>query len=148
LAVKATITKPATNQVMGWHAYIGDKLNGRLQEAAGFKQLVIKGRGEGQPVTVRVALITRQAQAFVKTIALPNSSGEVVIPLSEFRPDSFLLLPRPYPHFLPLWFKSSSTAPMNLADVERLEISFGQHTGPVPVDRSLSVEIASVWLQQ
>lgn len=149
LAVKATLGKPAAGQVMGWHAYIRDELEGRLQEAAGFKQVVLKGRGEsGHPVTVRVALITWQAQAFVKTIALPNSSGEVVIPLSEFRPDSFLLLPRPYPHFLPLWFKSSSTAPLNLADVERLEISFGHHTGPLSLDKSLSVEIASVWLQQ
>jgi hypothetical protein len=65
------------------------------------------------------------------------------LPFSSLQKSSFLLLPRPYPGFLPLRFTSTGTAPFNIADAERLEITFGEGaTTP------LSIEVESIQLQK
>ncbi len=77
-----------------------------------------------EPVQMKLALITKDAQAFATYPILTNQFKEIEIPLHTLMPDSSLLLPRPYPGFLPLWFKSSSNMPFNLIDAERVEVSF------------------------
>jgi hypothetical protein len=134
LVLKATMTSPNAGQVMGWHSYIADRIINRGGDSAAFDHLVVRGRsGTGDSLRVRVALITKDAQAFATTLTLGNQLSEVEIPLTALVKDSALLLPRPYPGFLPLWFTSSATTPLRLSEVDKLEVSFraGEATKPV-----------------
>jgi hypothetical protein len=67
------------------------------------------------------------------------------VPLSSLTRDSFLLLPRPYPGFLPLYFKSESTVPFKLKDAERLEFRW-KPAGKT--DEKNSIEISEVWFEK
>jgi hypothetical protein len=53
-----------------------------------------------------------------------------------------LLLPRPYPGFLPLWFKPGAMGSFNMQDAEKMQvISFGEN-------KPLDIEVVSVWLEK
>jgi hypothetical protein len=128
-------------QMMGWQFYFGDKLKGRETELSSFRNLVIKVRSEN-PVAVKVALITNDAQCFSSAIIVSAEWKEITIPLKSLQTDSLLLLPRPFPGFLPLWFKSAVNGSLDLIDTEKLQVLC--HGEGKPAD----IEITSVWLEK
>ena len=130
---------------MGFQYYFKDKIKGRADDMGAFNNLVVKGRASSGTVPVTISLITEDAQAFSTTISLSQSFGEIEIPLNTLKKDSFLLLPRPYPHFLPLYFSSVSTQPFNLEKVERIELRFGQNKNE---EDKPGIEISWVYLKQ
>ncbi len=149
LIMRATMAKPESAQVMGWQTYIGERVNGRATNGVSFDQLVVKARtANAKPVQLRIALINQQAQAFVGYVTLDQTMKEITLPLNSLKQDSMLLLPRPYPGFLPLWFKSKAEGLFNLNEVERIEVSFG-HDYKEGVDAGpYSIELSSIWLQK
>ena len=142
LALKATMNKPAQGQFMGWQYYFTDKIQGRRDELSTFTKLVLRARAL-QNTSAKLALITAGADAYASTVSLTTEWKEIEIPLSSLQNSSFLLLPRPYPGFLPLRFTSAGTRPFNLADAERLEITFGEGA-----TSSVSIEVESIRLEK
>jgi hypothetical protein len=139
LAVKVTAKNLTDKQVIGWQFYFGDKLKGRFSELASFSKLVIRVRADS-PATLKAGVITQDALCFSSAISAGTEWMEIKIPLASLQTDSCLLLPRPYPGFLPLWFKADATGSLDIADAEKLQIvCYGEGK---PVD----FEIASVWL--
>ncbi len=92
---------------------------------------------------MKINLVTRDAQAFAEYVTLDNQFREIEIPLSDLKKDSYLLLPRPYPGFLPLRFTSAATNPFTISDAEKLEISFSAKN-----ENPTSIEVESVWLKK
>ncbi len=144
LVLKATMSKPSTNAIMGWQYYFGDKINGRSSELSSFTKLVIRARS-AEGATVKLSLITTDAQAFATNISLSKNFKEYEIPLTSLVKDSMLLLPRPYPSFQPLYFTSASIKPFSVADAEKLEVSFSNGT---ITGKPVSVEVESIWLKK
>jgi hypothetical protein len=141
LAVKITAKNLTDKQTMGLQFYFGDKLKGRQTELSSFTKLVLRVRAEN-PVKARLALITKDALCFFGDISAGSEWSEIRIPLTNMQADSFLLLPRPYPGFLPLWFRSNATGQLNLAETEKMQIiCYGEGK---PID----IEVASVWLEK
>ena len=93
---------------------------------------------------VKVVLPTKDAAAYSAALALGTELQEVRIPLSAFRPMPLLLVPRPYPGFLPLQFQPAQPA-FKLTDAEVLQVVVGRR--PLPVGSQLHVDIESVSLQ-
>jgi hypothetical protein len=145
LILKA-IMSSATNNLMGLQFYFSDKIKGRDTELFSMKKAVVKARTTNKtPVKLKLSFISNNAQAFAVYIDLNNEMKEIEIPFSQFQKDSFLLLPRPYPGFLPLWFQPGSTAPFDIKDMEKMEISFLQEPG---LQDSAGIEIESVCLKK
>ncbi|RYD88694.1 MAG: hypothetical protein EOP50_18700 [Sphingobacteriales bacterium] len=67
----------------------------------------------------------------------------VEVPLQHLRPDSTLLLPRPYPGFQPLWFAGQSPS----FDPGRLD-RIGVYFGAGAPGQSPFIEIESIWYQK
>jgi hypothetical protein len=88
--------------------------------------------------------MTKDAVAFSASVQLGADLQELRIPLTSFRPDALLLLPRPYPGFLPLTYQSASQLPLKLSDTEVLQVVLDAAT---PVSGQLHVDIESVSLQ-
>jgi len=134
LVLKTTINGGNASGIMGWQNYFAEKIRGRKPETATFTKLVLKARSESN-TNITVTLITADADAYAAPIALTKGWREIEVPLSHFKKDAFLLLPRPYPHFLPLFFKSASTKPLNIAEAEKVQVSFnGDKNGPASVE--------------
>lgn len=140
LVLKASMNKPDGKALMGWQYFFGDKIAGRQDELSSFTKLVIRARS-AQEARAKILLITTGADAYASVVSLTKEWKEFAIPLSSLQKDAFLLLPRPYPGFLPLRFTSAGNHPLNKSDIERLEITFGEG-----LSSPVSIEVESVWL--
>lgn len=143
----ATMTKPTGNNLFGWQIYFADKLRGRKSELNQFNKLLIKGRSEN-PTPVNVTLISKDGYAYSSKVIFPVILKELEMPLEDFKSDSSLLLPRPYPGFMPLYFRPKGERNFDLNEIEKLEITFGHDIPSNQLNQPLSIEIESVWLEK
>jgi hypothetical protein len=107
----------------GVECFVGDKISGRKTED--FGEVVIRGKNDTAG-KLKITFINGQGEAWSAFIELPDSLGEVGVPFSQLAPDDagFLLLPRPYPGFLPLRFKySGAQGPFSWKDTEKIQIT-------------------------
>lgn len=135
IAIKATSNKSA----MGWQYFFAEKISGRSNELTSFTKLVIRARSPHE-VKIKLSLITTEADAFSTEIQLSKNWQDIEIPLSSLKTDSFLLLPRPYPGFLPLHFKAAGTRTFDITKAEKLEVSFGEKN-----QSPASIEVETVY---
>lgn len=137
------------DHVLGWQYYFADKVKGRQSELASFDKLVVKARTDNTaPVQVKISLITDDALACAAYITVNNKFQQIEIPLRSLKPTPFILLPRPYPGFQPLWFKPGSVEPFDLRQAEKLEITIGNGLAPEDAKKPYSLEVESVWLEK
>ncbi|HEY0177301.1 MAG TPA: hypothetical protein VGC08_13040, partial [Pedobacter sp.] len=145
LVFKVAAAKMRKDQVMGLQLYIGDKLQGRKEET--FTKVIVRARrSAGFPVKLRVAITDASAASYAAYVELDTDFKDIEIPLSSFRPDSGLLLPRPYPDFLPLWFKAASFPGLDLKTADKLEFTVSSGSDPKQYDQPLSIEVSAVSL--
>lgn len=122
--------------LMGFHTYFGDRIKSH-ENTSGYKTLVIRLKTlTGKPGNVKVGLIDAKGNFFAAKTPVSGTFSEVEVPLNTLKQDSQLLLPRPYPGFLPLYYQSPAGAVFNLKDAEKLELSFEQ-----------GLEISSIYLK-
>ena len=62
--------------------------------------------------------------------------------------DAMLLLPRPYPDFQPLMFRSANAGPMRIADIEKVEIQIGQASTSEEENRPIGLWLEYVGLKK
>lgn len=143
LAVKLS---SAINQTFGWQLFVGDRLKNLKSQTTSFTKLMIRAKTDHQPAKIKVALIDADGVSYAAYISVNEQFSDIEIPLNSLRPDSALLLPRPYPSFQPLWFKSDSSGALQLNQLDKLEITLGKNASPVKSDQPESFVVESVWL--
>jgi hypothetical protein len=143
LDLKLSMNKPVIGVLMGWQSFFADKTAGRISEPNDFKTLVIKARSTVKNTKVRIGLIGKNAQFYAAEVLVNNEFKLIEIPLNQLKPANQLLLPRPYPAFLPLYYKSTLNQPFQLKEAEKLEVTFGYDKSNQPI----SLEIESIYLK-
>ncbi len=150
--------------LMGFQYYFWDRIVGRSSELAGFHTIVIRARAlGGQPVKLKLALITKDAIPFAATVILGPGFSDLEIPIDRLQKDSLLLLPRPYPDFLPLWFSPAGQQAFVLKDAERLQLTIDPGSaglansgsgasssvaGAAAAGLVYGMEVESIWLKK
>jgi hypothetical protein len=149
LILRLASTTLSGDHTMGFQVFFAGKLTGRQLEVAGKTRLFISGRsGSDQPVKVKVTLTNEDAVSVSTYVTLNSSFSDVEVPLNNLMQDSSLLLPRPYPGFMALWFKGSgSAAGFRLQDAEKIEITVGTDVPAAEWNKPYILEVASIWLQ-
>ncbi|GGH76611.1 hypothetical protein HNQ91_004327 [Filimonas zeae] len=118
---------PAKQPVTAWQLYTGDKLAPRVSELNGFHNISLRAKSAfDKPMQVKLILITRDADAYGATVTVNNNWQDFVIPVSSFKKEAMVLMPRPYPSFQHLWFSSNSNQPLQLSEVEKVEVVLPQ----------------------
>jgi hypothetical protein len=137
------------SQLMGFVSYCGDELKGRISEINSFDTLALRARAmQTEPVKVKITLIDKNAFSYSTTITVHNKFQNLKVPLKSLTPDSALLLPRPYPGFLPLWFKTHvSTPPFNLSEVDKIQITVDPELNAAESNKPCGIEVWSIWLE-
>jgi hypothetical protein len=149
LAYRMAASEMTGNQVLGFQIYMGDKMAARRAATGDFETLVVRGRTTNAgSVTVKLILTTKDAVSFATSITLPASLQDVEVPLSSLRQDSMLLLPRPYPGFMPLWFSAAGQHSFSIADVDKLQVVLRAAHDPAGSPKPYSMEIESVWIKK
>ena len=143
LGLKLSMDQPKSNSIMGFQSFIADKLSGRLTESNDFKKLVLKVKSNVENTKVKVGLIDTEAHFYAGEILAGKDFQLLEIPLNQLKTSQQLLLPRPYPGFLPLYYQSSTTTGFSLKMAEKLEVTFGYSEDTKP----LNITIESIYLK-
>lgn len=149
LILRLSATELSGDHTIGFSHCFSEKLEGRKSELDSFSKLVLRARTiEAQPVKAKVTLISKEAFSFSAFVNLNTDLQEIEVPLDNLMQDSALLLPRPYPGFLPVWFKGSGTSLFNLPDIETIQLTIGSELSEPELKKPYSLEVESIWLQK
>ena len=143
LNLAMAMNKPKAGQLMGFQVFIADQMSGRMAGLDHFKTLVVKIKSNLEAAKVKIGLIDTDAQFFSAEIQTSGRLQDIEIPLSSLKPDHQLLLPRPYPGFLPLYYQGDHKSSFTLSNAEKLELTFGYATNEAP----LNIAVESVYLK-
>ena len=97
-----------------------------------------------KPIEARLTLVNTSGQSITATINLTTQFQDIEIPLNNFKSGEALLLPRPYPGFLPLIFKGGNAA-TNLSAMEKVELS-AAHNLSASEKEPFGLELERIWL--
>ncbi len=149
LWLRMSTEKLLDKQVMGLQYFCGQKIAGRKTELPAFQKLILRAHTDNTaPVPVRVSLITNTGAAWTTTVTVNNNGQPIEIPLSSLKPGAALLLPRPYPGFLPLWFQTERPGSFDISTIEKIEISIGTDYPASALNQGYNLEIESLWLNK
>ncbi|MCW3107432.1 MAG: rane or secreted protein, partial [Segetibacter sp.] len=141
LILKATMKKMVKGQSFGWQQYIAGKLHERQSEIASMDKMIVRARtSDAEPVKMKIVVLTKDGVAFATSITVTNQFQNKEIPLNSFKPDSTLLLPRPYPGFQPLKFYSTATPGFNLSNIDKLQVLFEEDKSSTAALKSFELE--------
>jgi hypothetical protein len=143
LQMKLSIIKPKNGQLMGFQNFFADKLVGRTTALNSLKTLVIKVKANIENTKVKIGLTDTDAHFFATEIFVGKDFKLIEIPLNQLKNDAQLLLPRPYPGFLPLYDQSSNQSAFSLKNAEKLEVTFGYGVDTKPAN----IVIESIYLK-
>ncbi|HYF70680.1 MAG TPA: cellulase family glycosylhydrolase [Ohtaekwangia sp.] len=105
--------------------HFAGKVEGRRDEIKDFKRIVVKGRSlQDKPCKVQIALVTKAGVTHGSTVTLDPQMDEHTIEVNNIKAVLHVTLPRPYPTFLPYYFKNETT-PFKMEEVETIQISIG-----------------------
>lgn len=125
--------------------HFADRLEGRKLDE--LTQLTLVGRNlkEGS-VPLQVALIMKDGSAFGGTVELGVKDDYCML-LEDLKPVSPVILPRPYPTFLPYYFEGSEHSTFDVSQVETLQISLGPGMSDGQKNQAFEIAIESVRLE-
>lgn len=145
MAIRFSGIGSTADPVSGVSRAVTVQLKGRSGELPAFNTVVIRARVTGKMnANARLALITTGATAFAAAFPLTNEFRDIELPLSSLQPDQSLLLPRPYPGFMPLWLKTGSGTTFDAKALDKVEITNIPDAGIIT---PYMIEIESVWLK-
>lgn len=152
LAIRFNGHGTKTDSVTGISRAVQAHLQNMPSQSIRPKVIVVRARvTDITEAQARIALVTGNGAAFAATFPLTNTFRDIEIPIDNFKKDAALLLPRPYPGFMPLWFKTDAGFP-GIRELDKIEISNVPYIDPVTNTRSANtlpyyIEIESVWLK-
>jgi hypothetical protein len=92
-----------------------------------FNLSTIKLRGiaaNGKSARIRLILADSDGNAYSRDLTLEGTNKTYDLPVSSFVKSPFLLIPRPYPMFLPLWFTSTVNPPLQVTAIEKVQVLY------------------------
>jgi len=149
LIYQVTTAKKTDEGVLGLTTFIADKISGRMPEVSTFKSINVRGRSvSATGGRLKVALIDTEGKAFSAWINLTSQLSDIEIPIAQLKPDSSVLLPRPYPGFQPLWFNNTSKQSLDLSSIEKLQISVNSELKDLEQYKLVGFELESLELKK
>jgi hypothetical protein len=70
---------------------------------------------------IEITLINRDGNAYTAKTSLTAEQSFQIINLKDLNDGRMLLLPRPYPGFLPFWYSAKTKRPFSVSELERIQ---------------------------
>ena len=126
--------------------FFGKKVAGRATEFSSKTKLILRAQSK-QSFPVQVALVNRHGQAFGALVELKPGTNEYTLSLRDLKPVPLVLLPRPYPGFLPYFFETPATALLDITSVENMQLSVGPGIAQAEITQKRTFTLESVRLE-
>lgn len=140
--------RPGPKEI-GFHVYLTDKLNGRRDELSTFNNIVVKAKTQNTgPVKVKVAMVDDEGSAWSAYVVVSDTMRDIAVPVSSLQKDSYMLLPKPYPGFLPSSFKNENNTTFNINRVNMFEVVATQDAGADQPSKTYNLDVESVMLKK
>ncbi len=150
LVLSMTTSDLSGAKIMGFQYSFVDQLKGRIGELGSFDKLIVRARTTNTiPVKAKVALTFSDGSSASSRISLSTDFKDLEIPINNLTSDSALLLPRPFPGFLPLAFNVNRAGKeINLADAEKVEVTIGTGIPSYNLKGPYNIDVEGIWLQK
>lgn len=110
---------------IGWQYSCHMTNTAAVQDERHFSMIRLTGApANGKAANIRLILVDRDGNSYGRNLILEGNSKTYELPVSSFTKSPFLLIPRPYPMFLPLWFNSTINPPLQLGAIEKLQVLY------------------------
>jgi hypothetical protein len=146
LVLRLTASDLKDVETMGFQYSFTENVAGRRQELNEFKTLVLWARSS-KPVEATITLVNVYGQSFSAPVKTTDQFQEIEIPFIQFKAGKSLLLPRPYPGFLPLTFNGGA-GKFDLHEIEKVEITTGNNFTAAEKESGLTFEVERIGLKK
>ena len=136
------------NETLGWNLILGDKLEFVGQSFDQSDHFAVEAKGGSESGTIKAILVLQDGTSYSTMIESSNEFNTSKIPFSAFQQDAMMLLPRPYPIFLPLWFEADVERALDPSKIEEIQFLFVPADGGSVVKENTSFSVESVWIEQ
>ncbi len=127
---------------------ISDKMQGRENDLTHKKNIILEGRSlTGNSAKFQVALTMNNGSSFGGLLELNTTVGKYYLPLESLEPVKTVLLPRPYPTFLPYYFDHALTIPFDIRQLESVQISLGPGLDETEKLKQQGIGIQKIYLK-
>jgi len=101
----------------------------------------------GKTLPIQIALVDSDGVSFGKIIEISDYKTAIRIPLSSLEMLPTVLMPRPYPTFLPYFFSHNMKHELDPTKIEGIQISLGRGLEQKDFSSTHGLKIQSIWLQ-
>ena len=132
-----------TDVIYAMQNYISNITTGISKYADKYTQILIHGKAFDKPVQIEIVLINKDGNAYTIKTSLTSNQDFQGLNLKDLTDGKMVLLPRPYPGFLPFWYTAKTKKPFSLSEIERIQLI-------IPVegnDESPKFELKSITLK-
>jgi hypothetical protein len=132
-----------SNALFVFENFVGRQIASIAQYANDYTCITLHAKTEKEPVQVEIALISKQGSVHRAGVVLSGTQESQNILLKDLTPGKMMLLPRPYPGFLPFWYAPSRQADFDLSQIERIQFIIpkeGNNENPTLEIKSINLE--------
>jgi len=141
IGIKITDLSPNGNLLL--RQFVKGKIDGRRQKLALCKYLAVQlNKTEGVD-SLNIGVVTANGMTYRKQVSVSNSKQILRIPFAQLSLGETMIQPEGYPSFLPDTFKPATNIPLNVQDIEFLEIM----TGTNMIKNGFNIQVIGAWLE-
>jgi hypothetical protein len=137
------ITDPTPNGNLLLRQFVRGKIDGRRQKLALCKYLAVQMNKVEGVDSLNLGVVTSNGITYRKQVPVSGGKQVLRIPLAQLSLGETMIQPEGYPSFLPDTFNSETNIPLNVQDIEFIEIMTGANT----IKKGLDMQVMSVWLE-
>lgn len=128
--------------------FFGDLIATQKNHLQNKNSLVLNGFTSSEnSFPVQVALVMKDGSAFGGIIQVSNDQQKYIIPIGDLKKVNAVLLPRPYPTFLPYFSVAGKAEQLDLSQIESLQISIGPGIEEKDWEKGYELLVESVILE-
>jgi hypothetical protein len=130
---------------IGWQYSCNMTNTAAVQYEKNYSTIRLTGApANGKAANIRLILVDRDGNSYGRNLMLEGNSKTYDLPVSSFTKSPFLLIPRPYPMFLPLWFNSTVNPPLQLSAIEKMQVLYMPEENE-KVEKEKGYLIEAIW---
>ncbi len=139
---------PVNDYTIRW--FTGNLIKKNAAALDKVKNLVFKGDLSGDiefPIQITLVMTDGSGFGYLIQPDTKNEKGEYFAPVNKFKRTKAVLMPRPYPTFLPYYSEAGKAKSLDLSKVEAIEVSIGPGIAKEDLQKTFDVRMYSIHLE-